>query len=140
MHGLDTHRLRQIYEPKLLTVLRGGYRAHDLRRDLVAGLTVAIVALPLAVSIFSSQIKDLFGLHMGAVPAEFFDRWRAYAEHAGTFTPTTVLLAAASLALNLAIRRWRPAWPGFLIAVIAAAVAAPAAARPSLASRMPRSC
>ncbi|GMV30401.1 MAG: sodium-independent anion transporter [Rhodanobacteraceae bacterium] len=218
MPGLDSQRLRQIYEPKLLTVLRGGYRAADLRRDLVAGLTVAIVALPLAmalavasgttpekglhtaivagflisflggsrvqiggptaafipvvftviekfgygglilctllagclligagllrlgmlmkyipqpvvtgftagiaVSIFSSQIKDLFGLPMGAVPAEFFERWRAYAAHADGFQPITATVAIASLVLILAIRRWRPTWPGFLITVVLAA-------------------
>jgi len=37
--------------PKLLTVLREGYRLADLRQDLLAGLTVAVVALPLSLAI-----------------------------------------------------------------------------------------
>jgi SulP family sulfate permease len=37
----------RIYLPKLVTVLREGYDVSDLRRDAVAGFTVAIVALPL---------------------------------------------------------------------------------------------
>jgi hypothetical protein len=35
------------YVPKLVTVLRRGYTSRDLRADLLAGLTVSIVALPL---------------------------------------------------------------------------------------------
>lgn len=39
------------FSPKLLTVLREGYRGGDLRADAIAGLTVAIVALPLSMAI-----------------------------------------------------------------------------------------
>ena len=37
--------------PKLWTVLREGYRPADFRHDAMAGLTVAIVALPLAMAL-----------------------------------------------------------------------------------------
>ena len=37
--------------PKLVTVLRQGYTAVDFRADAIAGLTVAIVALPLSMAI-----------------------------------------------------------------------------------------
>lgn len=40
-----------LFVPKLYTVLRQGYDAAGLRRDVVAGLTVAIVALPLAMAL-----------------------------------------------------------------------------------------
>jgi len=39
------------YTPKLLTVLSEGYRLADLRADIAAGLTVAVVALPLSMAI-----------------------------------------------------------------------------------------
>src|SRR5438094_952799 len=39
------------YAPKLLTVLREGYSGARLRADLIAGLTVAIIALPLATAL-----------------------------------------------------------------------------------------
>ena len=39
------------FTPKLVSALREGYGATDLRRDAVAGLTVAIVALPLAMAL-----------------------------------------------------------------------------------------
>lgn len=41
----------ELFTPKLVTVLREGYRPADLRADAIAGLTVAIVALPLSMAI-----------------------------------------------------------------------------------------
>jgi len=41
----------QRFTPKLVTVLREGYDAATLRADAIAGLTVAIVALPLAMAL-----------------------------------------------------------------------------------------
>ena len=210
----------QLYVPKLVTMLRRGYGLRDLRRDLTAGLTVSIVALPLsmalaiasgappavglhtaivagflismlggsrvqiggptaafipvvfgviarygydglvmatlmaavmlvmagvlrlgtlvkympqpvitgftagiAVSIFSSQIKDLLGLDIATLPAEFFARWHSYLTHIGSIQPAAAGLALATLALLIALRRYRPNWPGFLIAVIVATLA-----------------
>jgi SulP family sulfate permease len=40
-----------LYVPKLFTVLRLGYGLKDFRQDAIAGLTVAIVALPLAMAL-----------------------------------------------------------------------------------------
>ncbi|MDX2221276.1 MAG: SulP family inorganic anion transporter, partial [Rhodospirillaceae bacterium] len=47
------------FEPKLIAALREGYGLADLRADAVAGLTVAIVALPLAMAL---------GIASGATP------------------------------------------------------------------------
>jgi SulP family sulfate permease len=41
----------ELFTPKLVTVLREGYRLADFRADTIAGLTVAIVALPLSMAI-----------------------------------------------------------------------------------------
>lgn len=41
----------ELFTPKIVTVLREGYGLHHLRMDAVAGLTVAIVALPLSMAI-----------------------------------------------------------------------------------------
>jgi sulfate permease, SulP family len=44
-------RFAELFTPKLVTVLREGYRLRDLRADALAGLTVAIVALPLSMAL-----------------------------------------------------------------------------------------
>ncbi|MDQ7775937.1 MAG: SulP family inorganic anion transporter [Paracoccus aminovorans] len=50
-----------LFTPKLVTVLREGYGAGQLRADALAGLTVAIVALPLSMAI---------AIASGATPAQ----------------------------------------------------------------------
>src|SRR5215216_1786229 len=47
---------------------------------VVTGFTSGI-----AVIIFSSQVKDLLGLQMGAVPADFMAKWSAYSAHFSSF-------------------------------------------------------
>ena len=206
--------------PKIVTVLREGYRWADLRADAVAGLTVAIVALPLsmaiaiasgvgperglyttiiggflvsalggsrfqiggpagafivlvaacvmatgveglilatflsgfllvaagglrlgtyvrfipypvtvgftagiAVIIFSSQIKDLLGLTLaGGEPAAFVGKVQALWVARGTVTPAAVAVAFGVVAVIQSVKRWRPGWPGMLIAVVVASV------------------
>jgi SulP family sulfate permease len=41
----------ELFTPKLVTILREGYGLRDLQEDAIAGLTVAIVALPLSMAI-----------------------------------------------------------------------------------------
>ncbi len=216
-----------MFEPKLLTVLREGYALDDLRRDVIAALTVAVVALPLsmalaiasgaapekglhtaiiagflvsafsgsrvqiggptaafipivfgvivkfgygglilctllagllligagllrlgtlmkympqpvitgftagiAVGIFLSQVKDMLGLRMGTVPAEFWPRWRAFAEHLGSFNTAAIAITLLGLAVILFLRKKKPNWPGFLIALLVCTLACSALALP----------
>ena len=99
-------------------VLRVGALMKYIPKPVITGFTAGI-----AVSIFSSQVKDLLGLRMDEVPAEFFARWNAYVQHLPAWTPLAAALALACLAIIAGLRRWRPALPGFLIAVIAGGVA-----------------
>lgn len=56
------------FVPQLYTTLARGYGARDLRADLVAGLTVAIVALPLAMALaIASGTTPERGLHTAIV-------------------------------------------------------------------------
>ena len=57
-----------LYRPKLLTVLEEGYGRLALRRDALAGLTVAIVALPLSMAIaVASGVTPERGLYTAIV-------------------------------------------------------------------------
>jgi SulP family sulfate permease len=212
-----------LFTPKLVTVLREGYGARKFRADAVAGLTVAIVALPLsmaiaiasgttpdrglytaivagfiisalggsrfqiggpagafivlvaatierhsydgfvlatiiaglilmavgflrlgtyikyiphpvvigfttgiAIIILASQLRDLLGLTLaGKEPGALLPKLEALWQAAGTFNPAAFAVAVGSIALIVGLRRYRPGWPGFLIAVaLAAAVTA----------------
>jgi SulP family sulfate permease len=209
-----------LFVPKLISVLREGYTLAMLRGDLIAGLTVAVVALPLSMAlaiasgttpdrglitavvagllisalggsrfqiggptgafvvivydiiqrhgydglvvatfmagliliafglarlgtyikyipypvitgftsgialiIFSSQIKDLLGLTLDAVPTGFIDKWAALFKALPTIDPASAAVAALTLAAILLIRRLRPTWPAFLVGVTSGALA-----------------
>ncbi len=57
-----------LYRPKLVTTLAEGYALDDLRRDAMAGLTVAILALPLSMAIaVSSGVSPAQGLYTAIV-------------------------------------------------------------------------
>jgi SulP family sulfate permease len=57
-----------LFTPKLLTVLREGYRFRDFQADAIAGLTVAIVALPLSMAIaIGSGVSPERGLYTAVV-------------------------------------------------------------------------
>lgn len=216
----DAPSFAELFTPKLVTVLREGYGLTQLRTDAIAGLTVAIVALPLsmaiaiasgatpaqglytaivggflvsllggsrfqiggpagafivlvaatvaqhgmeglilatflsglmlavvgflrlgtfikfipfpvtvgftagiAVIIFASQVKELFGLTLANEPGELLEKIPALWEARDSLTPAAILVSAATVAVSLGLRRWRPHWPGMLIAVGLAAAA-----------------
>jgi SulP family sulfate permease len=211
----------ELFTPKLITTLREGYGFADFRADAIAGLTVAIVALPLsmaiaiasgvgperglytaiiggflvsalggsrfqiggpagafivliaaiverqgydglvlatllagliliavgllrlgtyvkyipypvtvgftagiAVIIFASQMKELFGLTLASEPAAFVPKLEALWSARTTFNLSAAAIGISSILVILGVRRWRPTWPSFLIAVAVAAVLA----------------
>ena len=62
----------ELFQPKLITVLREGYHFVDFRADVVAGLTVAIVALPLSIAIaIASGASPVQGLYTSIVGGFF---------------------------------------------------------------------
>src|ERR1700728_3033939 len=59
---------------------------------LIIGFTSGI-----ALIIFSSEVKDFLGLNMGAVPADFLDKWKAFIVYFQTINIYTVLIGALTI-------------------------------------------
>jgi SulP family sulfate permease len=221
MRHIKQPTFAELYVPKLITVLREGYGLPDFRADVMAGLTVAIVALPLsmaiaiasgvtpdrglytaviggfivsllggsrfqiggpagafivlvaltaerhgvdgvilatsmagvfliaagllrlgtyikfipypvtvgftagiAVIIFASQLSDLLGITLTTKePGEFLPKLQVLAGALHTARLSAVGVAALSIVIIVGLRKWRPHWPGILIAVVVAAFA-----------------
>lgn len=126
-HGYDGLLLATLMAGIILVaaaVTRMGQWIKYIPEPVVTGFTAGI-----AVIIFTSQIKDLLGLSMASVPAEFLEKWPAFWDARGTVGPAAIL-GLGCLALILALRRWAPKVPAFLVAVVVAAVAAPLAGLP----------
>jgi SulP family sulfate permease len=66
--GLPAPSFAELFTPKLVTILREGYGLGDLRADAIAGLTVAIVAIPLSMAIaIASGVTPDRGLYTAII-------------------------------------------------------------------------
>jgi sulfate permease, SulP family len=79
----------------------------------------------IAVTILASQLKDLGGLTLpGVEPGPLFPKLAMLGHALPTLSPAAFGVGAGSAALIFALRSWRPTWPGMLIAVVSASLAA----------------
>ncbi len=92
-------------------LLRLGTYIKYIPYPVVTGFTAGI-----AVSIGASQVKDALGLD-AAMPGDFVAKMETILTHVGETRPATLALTLLSMAIILTLRRYRPHWPGFLIAV-----------------------
>ena len=218
----DGSATAHLFGPKLLTLTAEGYHLASLRKDAIAGLTVAVVALPLsmaiavasgvsperglyaaivggflvsalggsrfqvggpagafivlvsavaanyglgglllvvmmsglfltliglsglgafiryipqtvtvgftcgiAVTILASQLRDLGGLNLsGAEPGHLIPKLITLARALPSINPGALAFGVCSATLIFLLRRWRPLWPGMLIAIAMASLAA----------------
>ena len=120
-HGVDGLLVATIMAGFLLIGLglaRLGTVIKFIPFPVVTGFTSGI-----ALVIFSGQIRDLLGLQMEEVPAEFFPRLIAYATHLGTTNPWAVLVAGGSLAILTIWPRYIRRIPAPIIAIAVATLA-----------------
>jgi len=79
----------------------------------------------IAVIIFSGELADLFGLKLaGKEPGPLIPKFMALFEAAATVNVAAVTVAALSIGAIIAVRRWRPQWPAYLIVVAFGSVVA----------------
>src|SRR5258707_7738635 len=75
----------------------------------------------IAVLIFTTQIKDFFGLKVEKVPSEFVEKMKVLVEHLGTISGPTLALSAACLAIILFWpKNWQRRVPGSIVAMVLA--------------------
>ena len=80
---------------------------------IVVGFTAGI-----ALTIFSTQINDFFGLGLADVPGAFISKWGVYFEHIGDISWTTLAVGAVSLAIIVLTPRISKRLPGALMAIV----------------------
>lgn len=82
---------------------------------LIVGFTSGI-----AVIIFSSQIKDLFGLSIPKVPADFTEKWIVYFSNFSSINYTALLISLLSLFVMIFWHKVSRKIPGSIVAIILA--------------------
>ena len=80
---------------------------------IVVGFTSGI-----ALTIFATQIKDLFGLQIESVPADFLGKWSVYAQHIDTINWWSLLVGLCSILIIVFTPKVNRRIPGSLAAII----------------------
>ena len=101
----------------IMMIIMGLLRFGDLIKFIPKTITVGFT-LGIAIGIFVGQLKDFFGLSMGAVPAEFVEKMVAYAQHINTINWPTLLIGMIALLIQIFWPRVSQKIPGSLVAII----------------------
>lgn len=99
----------------LMGFLKFGSMIKYIPYPITTGFTSGI-----AITIFSTQIKDFLGLTMDKVPSEFIPKWIAYFKSMPTFNVQSLIIGSLSLAIVILWPKINKKIPGTLIAIIVA--------------------
>ena len=97
----------------LMGVLHLGTIIKYIPYPIVVGFTSGI-----ALTIFATQIKDLFGLQIESVPAGFLDKWAVYFQHFDTVSWWSLLIGIGSILVIVFTPKISRKIPGSLVAII----------------------
>ena len=103
----------------LLGVFRLGTIIKYIPYPIVVGFTSGI-----AVTIFTTQVKDLLGLTTGPVPADFVAKWATYVQALPTVDPWSTAVGVLSVVVIALTPRLSRKVPGSLVAIVVMTVAA----------------
>ena len=115
-HGVDGLVVATLMAGLILVafgVLRLGAAIKFIPYPVTIGFTSGI-----ALIIFSSQVRDLLGLEMQAVPSAFLPKWDAYVHAFDTVNPWALVVAIAALAIIIVWPRISTRIPGPFVALI----------------------
>ena len=97
----------------LFGLLRLGTIIKYIPYPIVVGFTSGI-----AVTIFTTPIKDLFGPTLPSNPSDFIEKWGVYLQTCNTIDPWCALIGVASVVVIAVTPRFSKKIPGSLIAII----------------------
>ncbi|MGK9235889.1 SulP family inorganic anion transporter [Inquilinus limosus] len=122
-HGVDGLLLATFLSGLMLSavgLLRLGTFIKYIPYPVTVGFTAGIATI-----IFASQLKDLLGLTLaGPEPGPFIPKLEALGRALPTANAAAIAVAALSIGTILLVRRLRPHWPSYLIAVALASILA----------------
>ena len=116
-HGVEGLIISTIMAGILLVIfgcLKLGTLLKYFPHPLIVGFTSGI-----ALVIFSTQIKDAFGLDIDKVPSDFLAKWEMYFSQIHTLNPTALILTVATILISIYSKKITSKIPGSFIAIIA---------------------
>ena len=101
----------------IILILFGLFKLGSMIKYIPYPITVGFTS-GIAVTIFSSQIKDFFGMEIGAAPTEFIDKWVFYFESMDKAQLLPFLIGALALIILIVWPKVNKKIPGSLIAIL----------------------
>ncbi|MBC7958517.1 MAG: sulfate permease, partial [Vallitaleaceae bacterium] len=80
---------------------------------ITSGFTCGI-----AIIIFTTQVKDFFGLNIEELPSEFIPKWASYIEHFNAMNVISLLIGLATILIIIVWPKFVKKIPGTLIAIV----------------------
>ena len=80
---------------------------------IIVGFTSGI-----AVTIFTTQVKDLLGMQIASVPSDFIEKWVVYFQNLGSIDLWSSLIGVVSVVIIAATPKFSKRVPGSLVAII----------------------
>lgn len=120
-HGYDGLVLATLMAGLILlaaSLLRAGSLIAHVPEAVINGFTIGI-----AIIIATSQMKDLLGLQLASVPADFVPKVAALLSVRDSFSPAALGIGLATAVLIIALRKIAPRFPGLIVAVAATSAA-----------------
>jgi SulP family sulfate permease len=117
-YGVDGLLMATMLAGVILVILGAtglGSAVKFIPQPVVLGFTNGI-----AVTIASTQLRDLFGLAVDNVPGDFIGRIHVLAAAAGTWSPLATLLGGGTLVFLIVWRRYVVRMPGYIVALVGA--------------------
>lgn len=97
----------------IMGIVKMGAIIKFIPHPVIVGFTSGI-----ALTIFSTQIKDIFGLTIETVPADFIEKWIVYIQHLWTINWYSTGLSIGSVLLIIIWQKYNKKIPGSLVALI----------------------
>lgn len=107
----------------IMLILMGLLNLGDLIKFIPKTITVGFTA-GIAVTLFSTQVKDILGLKLSNVPSEFISKWKVYILNITSLNSWSLLLGIISIAIIIGVSKVSKSIPGSLVALIVVSVIA----------------
>lgn len=115
-HGLDG-LITAVIMAGIILVIMGLLRFGSLIRYVPKTITVGFTA-GIAVTLFSGQLKDLLGLQIDNVPAEFIPKWESYFANMNTLNIYSLAIGIGCIIIIALWPKVNKVIPGSMIALI----------------------
>ncbi len=101
----------------VILILMGLFQFGSIIKYIPYPVTTGFTA-GIALIIFSSQIKDFFGLNIQTLPSEFIEKWSEYLHHINDINFYALIVGIISIFLIIYTKKILPKIPGPIVAVI----------------------